>query len=58
VASAQAAAADARLEFERQRTLLERGVAPRARFERAQKVRETTTAQVDAAQAQLATARE
>jgi RND family efflux transporter MFP subunit len=58
VASAQAAAADARLEFERQRTLLERGVAPRARFERAQKVRETSTAQVDAAQAQLATARE
>jgi RND family efflux transporter MFP subunit len=58
VTSAQAAAADARLEFDRQRTLLERGVAPRARFERAQKQRDSAVAQVDAAQAQLATARE
>jgi RND family efflux transporter MFP subunit len=58
VASAQAAAADARLEFDRQRTLFERGVAPRAAFERAQKRRDSAVAQVDAAQAQLATARE
>jgi RND family efflux transporter MFP subunit len=58
LASAQAAAADARLEFDRQRTLLERGVAPRARFERAQKARDSAVAQVDAAQAQLSTARE
>jgi membrane fusion protein, multidrug efflux system len=58
VASAQAAAADARLEFDRQRTLLERGVAPRAAFERAQKRRDSSVAEVDAAQAQLATARE
>lgn len=58
VVSAQAAAADARLEFDRQRTLLERGVAPRANFERAQKARDSNVAQVDAAQAELATARE
>ena len=58
LAAAQAAAADARLEFDRQRTLLERGVAPRARVERAQKARDAAVAQVDAAQAQLATARE
>ncbi|HEX5067100.1 MAG TPA: efflux RND transporter periplasmic adaptor subunit [Myxococcota bacterium] len=58
VTSAQAAAADARLEFDRQRTLLERGVAPRARFETAQKRRDSAVAQVDAAQAELANARE
>jgi len=58
VTSAQAAAVDARLEFDRQRTLLERGVAPRARFDTAQKRRDSTAAQVDAAQAELATARE
>jgi len=58
LAAAQAAAADARLEFDRQRSLFERGVAPRARFERAQAAREAAAAQVDAAQAQLATARE
>lgn len=58
LASAQAQAADARLEFDRQRTMLERGVSPRARFESAQAARDATAAQVDAAQAQLATARE
>jgi RND family efflux transporter MFP subunit len=58
LAAAQAAASDARLEFDRQRTLFERGVAPRARFERALKARDASAAQVDAAQAQLATARE
>lgn len=58
LASVQARAADARLEFERQRSLFERGVAPRARFESAQKASQAAAAQVDAAQAQLATARE
>jgi len=58
LAAAQAAAGDARLEFERQRSLFERGVAPRARFESAQAARDASAAQVDAAQAQLATARE
>lgn len=58
LAAAEAAAADARLAFERQRSLLERGVAPRARFESAQAARDAATAQVDAARAQLDTARE
>ena len=58
LAAAQAAATDARLELERQQSLLERGVAPRARVERAQKARDVATAQVAAAQAQLATAQE
>jgi RND family efflux transporter MFP subunit len=58
LASAQAQAGDARLEFDRQRTMLARGVSPRARFESAQAARDATAAQVDAAQAQLATARE
>lgn len=58
LAAAQALAADARLDFERQRSLFERGVAPRARFESAQKARDASAARVDAAQAQLATARE
>ncbi|MEB2344632.1 MAG: efflux RND transporter periplasmic adaptor subunit [Deltaproteobacteria bacterium] len=58
LASLQARAADARLEADRQRSLFERGVAPRARFESAQKARDAAVAQVDAAQAQLATARE
>ena len=57
LASAEAAAAEARREFERQRSLLERGVAPRARFEGAQKTRDSAVAQVDAARAQLATTR-
>jgi RND family efflux transporter MFP subunit len=58
LASAEAAAAEARREFDRQRSLLERGVAPRARFEGAQKTRDSAVAQVDAARAQLSTARE
>jgi multidrug efflux pump subunit AcrA (membrane-fusion protein) len=43
LAAAQAAATDARLELERQQSLLERGVAPRARVERAQKARDVAT---------------
>lgn len=58
VAAANARLADARLEFERQRSLLERGVAARAVFERAQMARDTAAAALDAAQAQLANARE
>lgn len=58
LAAAQAAANDARLEADRQRSLFERGVAARARMETAQAARDATAAQVDAAQAQLATARE
>ncbi len=58
LASAEAAAADARLGLDRQQTLFDRGVAPRARLEGAQKLRDSTVAQVDAARAQLATARE
>jgi RND family efflux transporter MFP subunit len=58
LAAVQATATDARLEADRQRTLFERGVAARARFETAQANRDATAAQVDAAQAQLATARE
>lgn len=58
LSAAQAAATDARLEFERQRSLLARGVAARAVYERAQAARDATAAQVRAAQAQLATARE
>lgn len=56
--AAQARAADARLEFERQRSLFERGVAARARFESAQAARDVSAAAVDAAQAELANARE
>jgi RND family efflux transporter MFP subunit len=58
LAAAQAAAGDARLEFERQRSLFDRGVAPRARLESAEAARDASAARVDAAQAQLATARE
>lgn len=58
LAAVEAAAGDARLELERQRSLFERGVASRARFETAQAARDASAAQVDAAQAQLATARE
>ena len=58
LAAAEARAADARLEFERQQSLFSRGVAPRAVFERALKARDAERAQVDAARAQLDTARE
>lgn len=58
LAAVQASAGDARLEADRQRSLFERGVASRARFESAQKARDATAAQADAAQAQLANARE
>jgi RND family efflux transporter MFP subunit len=56
--AAEARSADARLEFQRQQSLLARGVAPRAVYERALAARDTAQAQVDAAQAQLDTARE
>jgi len=58
LAAAQARAADARLEFERQQSLFAREVASRAAFDRATKARDGTQAQVDAARAQLDTARE
>jgi RND family efflux transporter MFP subunit len=58
LAAAEAAAADARLAFERQRSLFERGVAARARLDGARAARDAAAAQVDAARAQLATARE
>ena len=58
LSAAQATATDARLEFERQRSLLARGVAARAVYERATAARDSAAAQVQAAQAQLATARE
>jgi RND family efflux transporter MFP subunit len=58
LAAATARLADARLEFERQESLLARGVAPRAVFERALKARQAAEAQADAARAQLDTARE
>lgn len=58
LAAAQAGAADARLDFDRQRALFERGVAPRARFESSGKARDAAVARADAAQAQLATAQE
>jgi RND family efflux transporter MFP subunit len=57
-AAAQAGAADARLDYDRQRALFERGVAPRARFESSGKARDAAVARADAAQAQLATAQE
>lgn len=58
LAAAQAGAADARLDYDRQRQLFERGVAPRARFESSGKARDAAVARADAAQAQLATAQE
>ena len=58
LAAATAQAADARLDFERQEALLARGVAPRAVFDRALKARQAADARVDAARAQLDTARE
>jgi RND family efflux transporter MFP subunit len=58
LAAAQAGAADARLDYDRQRALFERGVAPRARFESSAKARDAAVARADAAQAQLATAQE
>src|SRR5262249_33081636 len=49
---------DARLDLQRQEALLARGVAPRAVFDRALKARQAADARVDAARAQLDTARE
>ncbi len=58
LAAADAQLTEARLEFERQQTLLGRGVAPRAVVERALAARQTAQARADAARAQLDTARE
>lgn len=58
LAAANAQLADARLSYERQRSLLEQGVAPRAAYDRALAARDTAVAQVDAARAQFDTARE
>lgn len=58
LAAATAQAADARLDLQRQEALLARGVAPRAVFDRALKARQAADARVDAARAQLDTARE
>ena len=58
LAAAEARAVDARQEFQRQETLLARGVSPRATFERATAAREAAQAAVAAARAQLDTVRE
>jgi RND family efflux transporter MFP subunit len=58
LSAATAQLAEARLTYDRQRSLLERGVAARAAYDRALQARQTAQAQVDAAQAQLSTARE
>jgi RND family efflux transporter MFP subunit len=58
LAAATAQQADARLEFNRQEALLSRGVAARAVFDRASKARQTADARVDAARADLDTARQ
>lgn len=58
LAAANARLVDARLEFERQRSMLERGVAARATYERAVAARDSALAQMDAARAELDTASE
>lgn len=49
--------AEARINFDRQRTLYERQIAARAAFERAEQVYSTASAAADAAEAQVAVAR-
>ena len=58
VAAAAGQLAEARLAFDRQQAMLERGVTPRAMFDRAQQERQTAQARVDAAQARLNNARD
>ncbi|MCA8882150.1 MAG: efflux RND transporter periplasmic adaptor subunit [Rhodobacteraceae bacterium] len=57
LASVSGQRAEARINFDRQRTLYERQIAARAAFERAEQVYSTATAAVDAAEAQVAIAR-
>ena len=58
LAAATAQLVEAQLEFDRQRSMFEQRVASRGAFERALAARDTASARVDAAQAQLSTARE
>lgn len=58
LAAAQAGAADARLDYDRQRALFDRGVAPRARLDSSLAARDAAVARADAARAQLSTAQE
>jgi RND family efflux transporter MFP subunit len=53
LASLQAALIQARLSFQRQQELLKGGWTPRAKFEDAQQLMDTVTAQVEAAQAKV-----
>jgi RND family efflux transporter MFP subunit len=56
--AAQGQATEAEAEFQRQRTLEERGFAARAVYERARQARQTTRSQVEAAEAQVRFARD
>jgi RND family efflux transporter MFP subunit len=56
--AAQGQATEAEAEFQRQRTLEERGFAARAVYERARQGRQTTRSQVEAAEAQVRFARD
>ena len=56
--AAQGQAKEAEAEFQRQRTLEERGFAARAVYERARQARQTTRSQVEAAEAQVRFARD
>ena len=58
LAAAQGQATEAEAEFQRQRTLEERGFAARAVYERARQARQTTRSQVEAAEAQVRFARD
>ena len=58
LAAARGQAAEAESEYQRQRTLEERGFAARAVYERARQMRQTTRSQVEAAEAQVRFARD
>jgi len=58
LAAAQAQLVQARNHFERQQTLLEQGWTTRAVFDQAEQARQTAQSQVDAAEAQLKSARD
>ncbi len=58
LAAAEGQATEAEAEFQRQRTLEERGFAARAVYERARQGRQTTRSQVEAAEAQVRFARD
>lgn len=53
LAAAEGQAIEARAEFQRQQTLMDRGFAARAVYDRARQARQTAQSQVDVAQAQL-----